>query len=64
MLAINDNGFLPEGAEGEGYFESRNRAVYPLRSLMTLAARAAQRQPRNLARFQRLLASPVAATRF
>lgn len=64
MLAINDNGFLPEGAEGEGYFESRNRAVYPLRSLMTLAARAARRRPRNLARFQRLLASPVAATRF
>lgn len=64
MLDINDNGFLPEGAEGEGYFESRNRAVYPLRSLMAVAAKAAQRQPRNLSRFQRLLASPVAATRF
>ena len=64
MLAINDNGFLPEGAEGEGYFESRNRAVYPLRSLMTLAAATARRDPRNLARFRRLLASPVPATRF
>lgn len=64
MLAINDNGFLPEGAAGEGYFESRDRAVYPLRKLMTLAGRAAARSPRNVSRFQRLLASPVPAIRF
>lgn len=64
MLAINDNGFLPEGAPGEGYFESRDRAVYPLKSLMTIAAAAAQRNPRNLRRFQTLLTSPVLAVRF
>ncbi len=64
MLAINDNGFLPEGAEGEGYFESRNRKVYPLAKLMTLAAQVAHREPRNVARFETLLRSPVAATRF
>lgn len=64
MLAINDNGFLPEGAEGEGYFESRNRAIYPLRSLMNLAAATARRDPRNVARFRRLLSSRVPAKRY
>jgi len=64
MLAINDNGFLPEGAPGEGYFESRNRAVYPLKSLMTIAASAARRDPRNVDRFVALLDSPVLAIRF
>jgi arylsulfatase A-like enzyme len=64
MLAINDNGFLPEGAAGEGYFESRNRSVYPLRQLMTVASGAARRQPQNVRRFEALLASPVPAMRY
>ncbi|SLK10705.1 sulfatase-like hydrolase/transferase [Novosphingobium mathurense] len=64
MLVINDNGFLPEGSPGEGYFESRNRAIYPLRSLMTIAAAAGRRDPRNVNRFVRLLGSPVLAIRF
>jgi hypothetical protein len=64
MRAINDNGFPPEGANGEGYFESRNRTVYPLNSLITVAAIAARRQPRNAARFSALLKSPVEAVRF
>jgi len=42
MLAINDNGFLPEGAPGEGWFESRDRAVYPLPRLMALGREAAR----------------------
>lgn len=45
MRAINDNGFLPEGMAGEGYFESRDRSVYPLDALMTLAALAAGHDP-------------------
>ena len=64
MLAINDNGFLPEGSGGEGYFESRNRAVYPLPALMRLAAAAAKREPRNVNRFRKLLRSSNEATRF
>lgn len=63
MLAINDNGFLPEGAKGEGYFESRDRSIYPLKKLMLVAAAAARRDSRNLTRFQTLLKSPVLATR-
>ncbi|MBC2663510.1 sulfatase-like hydrolase/transferase [Novosphingobium flavum] len=64
MLAINDNGFLPEGSVGEGYFASRDRAVYPLPALMRLAAAAARREPRNVNRFRQLLRSPNEATRF
>ncbi|RVU05840.1 sulfatase [Novosphingobium umbonatum] len=40
MLAINDNGFIPEALAGEGYFESRNRALYPLPQVMELARAA------------------------
>lgn len=64
MMAVNDNGFLPEGAAGEGYFESRDRAVYPLRTLMTIASAAARRDPRNVGRFRALLRSPILAVRF
>jgi arylsulfatase A-like enzyme len=64
LLAINDNGFLPEGAPGEGYFESRDRTVYPLPTLMRVAAMAARRDPRNVTRLQTLLGSPVMAIRF
>ena len=48
MLAINDNGFVPEGMEGEGWVASRNRNHYPLARLMTLGAQAASRDPRHL----------------
>lgn len=63
MLAINDNGFLSEGAKGEGYFESRDRSNYPLKTLMLVAAAAARRDPRNCTRFEKLLESPVMAVR-
>lgn len=51
MIAINDNGFIPEGGEGEGYLASRGGA-YPLKSVMVLAAAAARRDPANLPLFQ------------
>ncbi len=41
MLAINDNGFIPEGSRLEGYLQSRIPGVYPLREIMQLAALAA-----------------------
>ena len=52
MLAINDNGFIPEGAAAEGYFPSRDRKAYPLEKLMVLGERAAQRKASNLAFFR------------
>lgn len=41
MLAINDNGFIPEGMAGEGWIASRDRTIYPLPRLMELARDAA-----------------------
>jgi arylsulfatase A-like enzyme len=51
MLSINDNGFIPEGAAGEGFFESRNRDVYPLKEIMRLGERAARKDRGDLAMF-------------
>ena len=48
MLEVRDNGFIPEGAPGEGYHESRNDAAYPLDRIMALAARAAAMRADNL----------------
>lgn len=41
MLSVNDNGFIPEGMEGEGWIASRDRTIYPLPRLMDLARDAA-----------------------
>lgn len=48
MVAINDNGFIPEGSDAEGYDQSREPGAYPLARLMELGARAAQRDPKHL----------------
>lgn len=42
MLAINDNGFIPEDSRLEGYLQSRAAGAYPLAQIMQVAARAAQ----------------------
>ena len=49
MLAIQDNGFIPEGSPLEGYDESRVRGAYPLRRVMQVARTAIERDPANLA---------------
>lgn len=64
MRRINDNGFLPEGMPGEGYVESRNRAVYPLDRVMTLAATAARGEPASLPLLTQALASDVPVERY
>jgi len=51
MLEVNDNGFLPETMAGEGYHESRDVGVYPLREVMALGALAAQGDVANLDHF-------------
>jgi arylsulfatase A-like enzyme len=48
MIAINDNGFIPEGMSLEGYQPSRDAAAYPLPRVMALAAKAAAREPGHL----------------
>ena len=51
MVAIHDNGFIPEGMAGEGYVESRSATVYPLAEVMVLAAAAARRDPQHSGEF-------------
>lgn len=64
LVRINDNGFLPEGMAGEGYVESRDPRVYPLKDVMALAAVAAGGDVAGLDRLRAALASPVAVLRF
>ncbi len=64
MLAINDNGFLPEAMAGEGLLESRNRRVYPLRRLMALGSAAARRDPRKRQLFHQAARDPAPVVRF
>jgi len=53
MLAINDNGFLPETMPGEGWSESRDTALYPLKEVMALAATAARGKASGLGALRR-----------
>lgn len=55
MLAIVDNGFIPEGMPQEGYRNSRDGAAYPLARLMELGAKACARDRANVGSFTRLL---------
>jgi arylsulfatase A-like enzyme len=48
MLAVNDNGFIPEGSSLAGYDASREPAAYPLAEVMQLAATAIERDPANV----------------
>lgn len=63
MLKINDNGFIPEGMEGEGWLASRNRALYPLPRLMDLARTAAD-QDRGGSPLAAALADPNPVIRY
>lgn len=55
MLAINDNGFIPESSPLEGYEASRAPGAYPLRDIMELAGTAASGSPRSLALLRKRL---------
>ena len=59
MLAVNDNGFIPESSPLEGYDASRVPGAYPLQRVMRLAGRAILRDPRNAAEFGALPATPM-----
>ena len=64
MLAINDNGFIPEGSAIEGYVESRNAQAYPLHRAMALAGIAAQGKPENIAYLSANLVDPNEIIRY
>jgi arylsulfatase A-like enzyme len=51
ILDVNDNGFIPEGSPIEGYDESRVPGSFPLCEIMTIAAKAIQRDPSNISAF-------------
>jgi arylsulfatase A-like enzyme len=55
MVAVNDNGFIPEGLPLEGYEPSRDKAAYPLSRLMALGSKAASRDVKHLAEFTSLV---------
>lgn len=64
MLAIVDNGFIPEGLAAEGYRASRDPKAYPLARLMALAATACARDARNLPKLEAVLAAPNDVERY
>ena len=64
MIAINDNGFIPEGSPLEGYSESRQPGAYPLKQIMRLAQMAARGDRRKLGAFDVALGHPNEVMRF
>lgn len=64
MIAINDNGFIPEGGDAEGYLPSRAPGAYPLKALMALGSAAARGDPRKLTLLRSRLGNPNAAVRY
>jgi hypothetical protein len=47
-LAINDNGFIPEGSALEGYEASRKVGAYPIERVFALATMASERDVNHL----------------
>jgi arylsulfatase A-like enzyme len=63
MLAVHDNGFLPEGSPAEGYEASREPGRYPLADLLDLADAVIKRDPDKLPRFIDALTNSEATIR-
>ncbi len=64
MLAIVDNGFIPEGSPAEGFAISRDPAQYPLKAVMALAQAAARGDPRKLGLLTAALRHPNGVIRY
>lgn len=64
MIAIHDNGFIPEGMTGEGWVASRDKRLYPLKEVMALAHLAASGQPEALPALSQALESPTEVIRY
>ncbi|MFJ4658853.1 sulfatase-like hydrolase/transferase [Nocardia sp. NPDC088792] len=63
ILAVHDNGFLPEGSPHEGYDASREPGVYPLDRVLDIADAVAQQEPGSVAAFHTALADTDATVR-
>jgi arylsulfatase A-like enzyme len=64
MLAVTDNGFIPEGSPLEGLVGSRVAGAYPLARAMDLAATAARRDPAGRPVLEAALAEPNEVLRY
>ncbi|HEX7874860.1 MAG TPA: HEAT repeat domain-containing protein [Sphingobium sp.] len=64
LVAINDNGFIPEAMAAEGYVTSRSASVYPLKAIMPLASAAARRDRGKTALFLTELGNGNAIMRY
>lgn len=63
ILAVRDNGFLPEGSPLQGY-DVRDPAAYPLPRVLRLANHAIRRDPAYAPTLARLLGDDVEVMRF
>ncbi|WP_436776378.1 sulfatase-like hydrolase/transferase [Yinghuangia sp. YIM S09857] len=63
MLAVHDNGFLPEGSPHEGYEASRAPGAYPLDGVLDVADRIAHRNADDLPVFLAALSDDDATVR-
>jgi hypothetical protein len=64
MVAIGDNGFIPEGAPAEGYDQSREPGAYPLAEVIAVADLAISRRVLNLPLFVHLLTHRTEVIRY
>jgi len=64
LLAIKDNGFIPEGSPLEGYAASRAPGAVPFERVVDLASLASQRKAANLPELSAALDDPNEAVRW
>lgn len=64
IIAVHDNGFIPEGSPLEGYHQSRVAGAYPLRRIMRLAAIAARGEASGLRTLRAALGHNNAVMRY
>lgn len=64
VLLANDNGFLPEGSQLEGYDASRKTGAYPIERVFEIANVASDRKVENLPKLIEALADPCEPIRW
>ncbi|MFJ9370614.1 sulfatase-like hydrolase/transferase [Nocardia sp. NPDC101769] len=63
LLAVHDNGFLPEGSPHEGYDASRAPGAYPLERVLDIADAVTEQRPGSAEVFVTALDDPDATVR-
>ncbi len=64
VLAIQDNGFIPEGSPLEGFEASRRPGAYPIERVLEMARLASDRDPANLPKLVDALDDPCEPIRW